>query len=305
MDYVVGTTERANYVSIGEEIRAKLGTDTKYPPDQLSAQIGAVYDKGITEGITEGIAQGITQGIEQGKQTAYDEFWDNYQDFGNLNYYFGAFAGPAWGKYATYLVSVGEVFKPKYPIVFSASLSSCKSFMQRFNRQKVLSDDLAIDLTEFCRMLDFSKVTGGDYAFESALADNVTADFSNATSLAYTFALLDGGYLRNITLKVSEKCTNLTTTFSNNSRLYSLTFMEGSVIAGSINLQWANFLSRGSIESVMTHLSTTATGKTVTFSKAAVDRAFATSPGAGDGSTSAEWQALKDPVLENWSISLM
>lgn len=248
--------------------------------------------------------KGSTDGIEQGRKEAYDESWDAYQDYGNRDYYFGAFAGPAWGAWAQHLIDKGEVFKPKHPIVFTASTTSCKSFMQRFNRQKALSDDLVIDLTEFCKMLDFSKVEGADYAFESALADNVTADFSNATSLAYTFALLDGGYLRKVTLKVSEKCTNLTTTFSNNTRLYSLTFMDGSVIAGSINLQWAAWLSKASIVSVMTHLSTTVTGKTATFSKAAVNRAFATSSGANDGSTSAEWEALKAAV-PNWTISLI
>ena len=63
-------------------------------------------------------------------------------------------------------------------------------------------------------------------------------------------------------------------------------------------------LSKDSMLSVFSCLSADVSGKTLTLNKEAVDKAFETSPGAADGSTSAEWLAL---VAEhsNWTISLV
>ena len=50
-------------------------------------------------------------------------------------------------------------------------------------------------------------------------------------------------------------------------------------------------------------LSTDSTGKTLSLSLGAVDTAFETAEGLGDGSTSAEWLALR-ATKENWTITL-
>lgn len=75
------------------------------------------------------------------------------------------------------------------------------------------------------------------------------------------------------------------------------------VLKLSLNLGEPKKLSKNSIVSAMTILSPDVTDKTLTLSQTAVDTAFETSPGAADGSTSAEWLAL---VAEhsNWTISL-
>ena len=62
-------------------------------------------------------------------------------------------------------------------------------------------------------------------------------------------------------------------------------------------------LSRSSIENFVSVLSDEASGKTITFNKAAVDKAFETSEGAADGSTTAEWEALI-ATKSNWTIAL-
>lgn len=62
-------------------------------------------------------------------------------------------------------------------------------------------------------------------------------------------------------------------------------------------------LNKASHISIMTALSTTTSGLTVTFSKAAVDKAFETSDGANDGSTSPEWLAL-EATRPNWTKEL-
>lgn len=71
----------------------------------------------------------------------------------------------------------------------------------------------------------------------------------------------------------------------------------------SINLQWSTKLNRNSIMSVINALSTTTSGLTVTLSKTAVNKAFETTEGANDGSTSAEWLALVG-TKSNWTIAL-
>lgn len=69
--------------------------------------------------------------------------------------------------------------------------------------------------------------------------------------------------------------------------------IEG-VIANNIDLQWSTVLSKASIQSIVGALSTTASGKTLTLSKTAVNNAF----------TTAEWTALAN-TRSNWTISLV
>lgn len=74
------------------------------------------------------------------------------------------------------------------------------------------------------------------------------------------------------------------------------------VIIQSMELT-STVLSKDSIVSMMICLSAEVIGKTLTLSKEAVDKAFETSPGAADGSDSAEWQNLV-ASKPNWTISL-
>jgi hypothetical protein len=63
-------------------------------------------------------------------------------------------------------------------------------------------------------------------------------------------------------------------------------------IVKSTNFQWSTKLSKDSIISIINALSTTTSGLSITLSKVAVNKAFETSEGANDGSTSAEWLNL-------------
>jgi hypothetical protein len=99
--------------------------------------------------------------------------------------------------------------------------------------------------------------------------------------------------------------------FASCGALKTITEVEGtigtSIVLGSCPLD------KGTILRVYDALSTTTTGKTVTFKKTAVDAAFETSKGAKDGSTSPEWLALKatrqtvdenGDVVSGWNIGL-
>lgn len=87
------------------------------------------------------------------------------------------------------------------------------------------------------------------------------------------------------------------------SALTNLT-IAGSINTSEMNLKSATKLSKASITSVVNALSASASGKSITFSKTAIDSAFETSSGAADGSTSDEWLNLI-ATKSNWTISLI
>jgi hypothetical protein len=69
--------------------------------------------------------------------------------------------------------------------------------------------------------------------------------------------------------------------------------VEGTIGGDGLDLHWSTKLSKASITSFIEHLSDTATGKTITFSKTAKEAAF----------TADEWSALI-ATKSNWTIAL-
>lgn len=94
----------------------------------------------------------------------------------------------------------------------------------------------------------------------------------------------------------------INTMFTGCTSLVNLT-MTGTIKSSGFNVSPCVKLSKDSITSVINALSSTTTGKSVTLSKTAVNTAFETSSGAGDGSTSEEWTTLIATKF-NWTISL-
>ena len=147
--------------------------------------------------------------------------------------------------------------------------------------------------------------------------------FYNSTLLTDTKVPIDvtrtnhiGGMCYGMTsLKTFNKLiiANNTTSGGNNA-FYNCSALENIVIEGEIaqnmNFQWSILLSKASIKSIINTLSTTTEGLSVTFSEAAVNKAFETSGGLVDGSTSAEWIALAgnettDGIRPKWNILLV
>lgn len=52
------------------------------------------------------------EGFEAGKKSQYDDFWDNYQNNGEIKSYNYAFQSPCW---------TDETYNPKYPIVANSA----------------------------------------------------------------------------------------------------------------------------------------------------------------------------------------
>ncbi len=92
------------------------------------------------------------------------------------------------------------------------------------------------------------------------------------------------------------------------SSFQNCTALEHITMSGTIgqdfDIHWSTKLTKASITSIINALSPTASGKTVTFSQAAMNKAFETSEGANDGLNSEEAKALRNTRL-NWTFTMV
>lgn len=237
------------------------------------------------------IAENEQKVYDAGKKAEYDKFWDNYQMNGDRKIYscaFGAMtmttggSGDAW---------TDDIFYPKYDITSSST------------------DNM------FCR----SKITN----IKQRLIDCGVSWIDTSTTLYYTFSYANTSHIPDLS---NTAKTNIEHAFRNNSRLVSIdgvrvasncvysyaflncTALEHVIFYGTIGntltLQYSTKLDKESITSIVSILSTTVSGKTLTLSKTAVNNAFETAEGLADGTTSTEWAALIEGKSK-WTISLV
>ena len=234
------------------------------------------------------IAENEQKVFEAGEKSEYDRFWDTYQENGNRTNYSYAFSGRGW---------TDETFKPKYDIAISGVVEDIFSMSQ--------ISDVAESLNRAGVTLDISKATSITY-FMAYNNYTVRVPTLNTTSISdLSYFLYSNGLLKIVDEVVLK--SDGSQKFSNYSfRLPALEEIRFSGVIGKngLNLQWSTNLSHDSIVSIINALSATTSGLTVTLSKTAVNNAFATSEGAGDGSTSQEWLDLI-ATKSNWTISLV
>ena len=282
----------------GYNIGDKYGYDRGYDDGYNNG-----YDEGYNNGYDEGAAEswnggyhsgyadgydaGYEEGYEEGKQAEYDAFWDAYQDNGNRTNYNGAFMGYGW---------IEETMLPKYPIHTSQGymmFAYCgfegdldDVFINKgvpFTLDAVASGAL---LSYFFYNSRIKKVgtidlTGyrGEMAsfFNTPTLEMVRAFYPPISTMNAACFASSGNSLKEFIV-----CGEITNTF---------------------NTQRCTILNKISITSIIDHLSVTTSGLTVTLSNTAVNKAFETSDGANNGSTSTEWLALV-ATKQNWTIAL-
>ena len=243
----------------------------------------------LTESYNEGYASGHEDGFDEGKeegiQTEYDRFWDAYQEKGKLGVYEQLFSNIKWND---------ETFKPKYDIIMTGWSN------QAFARNRIT--DLIAALDRCGVILDTSGATDVGSLFAAASTTRVPEISAVSASNLYGICNVASKLveLQKLVIK-DDGSQTFQNSFNNCTSLTTITF-EG-VIGQDINFQWSP-LSAASIESVITHLSDTATGKTATFSVSAVNTAFETAEGFADGSSSQVWLDLV-ATKPNWTISLV
>ena len=130
--------------------------------------------------------------------------------------------------------------------------------------------------------------TKQEMSFIDGFTGNLPFDSANSLKIIRTVHVTEG--------------INYVNSFRGCANLESITF-EG-VIGNNIDFTSCVKLSKDSIENIIGCLSDTATGKTATFSIIAVNKAFESDTGAGDGSLNADWIELK-AIKPNWEIKLL
>jgi hypothetical protein len=232
---------------------------------------------------------------EAGRKDYADEywntFWDAFQNYGNRNYYWVAFA--FWPK---------EAFKPKYDIRPTYGSSA-----QMFTSSTI--DNLKQILIDCGVVLDMSKAASITEAFAYApkLTHLPTIDTTNVSSFDYLFcndkALIE---IEKLILKSDGSQKIGASNFAPCYNLVTL-IVEGTIGSNGFDVQWSTKLSKASIISIIDSLmwiDEPQTNLWVTLSATAVKKAFETSEGANDGTESKEWSYLiaSKPM---WSISLV
>jgi hypothetical protein len=143
---------------------------------------------------------------------------------------------------------------------------------------------------------------GWYYTFNGCTALEVIEDVGINNAYSFNDTFIQCRNLHTIECIYPDENTIFSTAFNN---CISLVYLRVNGVIGQngFDIRWSTKLSKDSILSIVNALSPTTSGLTVTFSEAAVKKAFATSEGANDGNTSSEWLALV-ATKENWNIAL-
>ena len=228
-------------------------------------------------------------GYDNGVKTEYDAFWDGYQQNGDRTDCRGMFAGVGWN---------ADTIKPKYDInVFSGTYMFYGSGFVG-SLKKHLADDLGV-------ILDFSSATAftGVFQYANQITETPHLDMSGISSQTTVSQIFHScNNLVSAEITFSPLCA-YNTCFNNCNNLENL-IANGEIGGNGLNFQWSTKLTHDSLVSIVNALSTITSGLTVTLSKTAVNKAFETSGGAADGSTSEAWLTLR-ATRSNWTISLV
>jgi hypothetical protein len=213
-----------------------------------------------------------------GAQVEYDRHWDNFQRNGTRTVYTYAYYTAGW---------TNENFKPKYDIEPTNA-----SYM--FAESSIYGDLVKI-LEELGVKLDFSKATNVGAVFSTTKFTRIgVVDLSSVTTANYALRVfLYNYYLKTIDKVITNPNVMYTYWFNGCNELEEVRF-EGE-IADSVDIHWSKKLSAQSFVSIVEHLSSTTSGKTLTVSSTAVANA--------DWSTTnyASWDELI-ATKTNWSF---
>ena len=228
---------------------------------------------------TSEYADKVNEVYEKGKQAEYDAFWDSFQKNGTLQEYQFAFGSRAWNS---------ELFKPKYDLIPT-------NLYMAFRQTGIVNLEECIEKAGI--KWDTSNMRAGmfGYAFsESGLLEvipEIIVPIGN--KLGYTF--YGGQYIHTIRkITILDENSTFDYAFTNCKALKNIVF-EGN-IGQTISFAQSSLLKKASIQSIISCLSNTASGKTLTVNQTAVNTAFGST-------TSEEWLNLV-ATKPNWTISL-
>lgn len=218
-----------------------INAEFKEVGDILNADFGIVMIS--TEGGDTETA--YKKGFEAGKKEEYDAFWDNYQDYGNRTDYSRAFGNEGWTE---------KTFRPKYNIVDNSGYMTFRNSQIKVDLVAYL-DSLGVELIA-------NMSTNPTQTFMNSLFTRLgVLSFDTSNQLSQTFAGCPN--LETIDKIVSYSRTSYASnTFSGCTALKNITF-DGEINT-NINISACSLLTHDSLMSIIDHLSTTSTTKTLT-----------------------------------------
>jgi hypothetical protein len=239
-----------NETTVVSELREPVQKVENYVEDGCGAQDSV--------GMIRYIDEKLPKVYDAGKQDEQKRFWDAFMDSVNGNPYSAkyVFAGPGW---------TDDTFNPN---------KDCRPFnVDGFFFQCHINDLKGI-LERNGVTFDFSRVTGtaNSFAYYSKITKFPTINFSSLSRLASSFAGLTGENVSLPLILSDSGNQTFTSTFNNSTGLTNLTIVSG-VIGNDFDVHWSP-LTKASIESIVNHLSDTASGKTLTLNKTVVNTVF-------------------------------
>jgi hypothetical protein len=247
------------------------------------------YSTGKTDGYEEGYGAGLTIGESSGKETGLRVVWNGIQANGTRTHYGNAFQ--YW--------EGDEGFKPIYDMN-TTNVAYMFSYAKITDLKGILeTQGVTIDFTNALNLYYFAQ-----YSTITRVPKIKIANTENAgRSFFYCEKLVSVDSI-SINAETGAPC-DCAGIFQMCGALEEVRFVYP-FTPKTLNFQWSPKLSKASHESLINALSADASGLTVTFSKTAVNKAFETSEGANDGSTSAEseWFNLI-ATKPNWTINLV
>ena len=199
------------------------------------------------------IARNVQKVFDGGRKAEHDEFWDVFQNYGEMTDYRNAFAFKKWNDVN---------FKPKYDIKISGDGTGANMFLNS------LVTNLVEDLNSLGRKFDTSGLTKENSTFYCAytMTHIPRIDFSNASELISTF-----GYCTNLEEIVEIILNSDGTTTFNDRVFYQCAKLKEVRFSGKIGQSGLTFkdckqLSVESLRSILKALSSNGSGKSITLS---------------------------------------
>lgn len=271
-------TDDLNYINIASTIRDKVGVGNTYAPSQMPEGIEKVYEAGQAnkENAFWGI---ITKNGERLNYQSAFSFWD-------IDYIRPTLDGHPLKLQPTSQGSANQTFS------HNPSLLAVESKYFDFSKMQYGSaNTYGYYYTWYnCGgLIEVQDIGIGKEIYPNSYVST----WSNCYELKH---ILGMGFNQN---------TRFENVFVNCNELEELVIYEGSVLGQSgFNIRWSKKLNKKSIEGIFTVPSTETSGLSITLSKTAVNKAFETSEGLNDGSTSSEWLNLI-ATRTNWTINLL
>lgn len=178
------------------------------------------------------VSENVQKVYDAGIGTAYDRFWDEFQQNGTRKNYMYGFGGQGW---------TANNFKPKYPITITGA--NGQYMFCCFGRSWS-----GVDITP--DIVDCSQATDASYMFFNANVDTVDIDLGNCQTLTQTFSAPAGGTLQTIVVKLAP--VSVSSPFYRAVYLKNLSFKEGSKIGcNGFDFQYSTQLTHDSLLNIL------------------------------------------------------